>query len=92
MKIRGISATRWILMLIISFSLMGTASATSWVDLAAEEVIKRSTVIVQGKYDFSERKKGGNFIWVGYEFHVEKVYRGEVPDTIIVGIDGYDIA
>ncbi|WP_199621346.1 hypothetical protein [Paenibacillus alkalitolerans] len=76
---------------LFSLSLLGSVNATSWVDLKPEEVIERSTVIVQGKYDFSHKRKGSNFIWVGYDFKVERVYRGGVPSTIIAGIDGFDV-
>jgi len=76
---------------ILSIFLLSTVYATSWVDLKPEEVIERSTVIVQGKYDFSKKRKGSNFIWVGYDFRVEHVYRGNVSNIIIAGIDGFDI-
>lgn len=76
---------------ICSFFLLSTVHATSWVGLKAEEVIDRSTVIVKGKYDFSKKRKGSNFIWVGYDFKVDHVYKGNVSDTIIAGIDGFDI-
>jgi len=77
---------------ILSIFLLSTVYATSWVDLKPEEVIERSTVIVQGTYDFSKKRKGSNSIWIGYNFAVEQVYKGDdVPNTIIAGIDGFDI-
>ena len=76
---------------IVSFLLLSTVNATSWVKLKPEEVIERSTVIVQGEYDFSKKRKGSNFIWVGYDFRVDRVYKGNVSGTIIAGIDGFDI-
>lgn len=75
----------------LSLFFLNTVYATSWVDLKPEEVIERSSVIVQGKYDFSKKIKGSNSIWVGYNFTVEQVYKGNVTDTIIAGIDGFDI-
>lgn len=77
---------------ILSIFLFSTVYATSWVDLKPEEVIERSTVIVQGKYDFSKKRKESNSIWTGYNFTVERVYKGnDVSSTIIAGIDGFDI-
>lgn len=69
----------------------GTVHATSWVALKPEEVIKRAKVIVQGQYDFSKAREGSEFIWVSYDFKVDRVYRGAVTDPLVVGIDGFDV-
>jgi hypothetical protein len=66
--------------------------ATSWIELEPKEVIKRSTVVVQGKYDFSSpTERSGKMIWSFYDFRVEQVFKGNVSDIIIVGIDYYDM-
>ncbi|QTH42710.1 hypothetical protein J4772_35545 [Cohnella sp. LGH] len=91
---RGIGEKVWFIAAILILFLVGTVKevkATSWVDLEPEEVMKRSKVVVKGVYDFSKTRKGSDFIWVGYNFHVEHVYKGHASDPLIVGIDGFDV-
>lgn len=65
--------------------------ATSWVEFEPEEVHKRADVIVMGQYDFTSKPQGRNMVFTSYEFNVQKVYKGDVPDKIRAGIDGYDV-
>lgn len=68
-----------------------TISARSWVELEPQEVLDRAEVIVTGKYDFIVEPKLGESSFIGYEFNVNNVYRGDISDqTIIVGIDQND--
>lgn len=68
-----------------------TVSARSWVELEPQEVLDRAEVIVTGKYDFTGEPKLGESSFIGYEFNVNNVYRGDISDqTIIVGIDQND--
>jgi hypothetical protein len=66
------------------------ASATKWVELNPEEVIERADVIVVGKYDISADAEHDS-VYAGYPFKTSKVYKGEVMNPMIVGIDQYDI-
>jgi hypothetical protein len=68
------------------------ASATSWVDIKPEEVVERADVVVRGTYDFSGKGERSEFIWTGYPFHITHIYKGDVPDRLIVGIDRFDVA
>lgn|GEM_PF-2184176 len=66
--------------------------ATSWASVPPEEVVERADVIVTGRYDFtSEMSISQAPIFVGYAFDVERVYRGDVPRRITVGIDFNDV-
>jgi hypothetical protein len=66
--------------------------ATSWVSVPPEEVLERADVIVTGRYDFtSEMSTSQAPIFVGYAFDVERVYRGDVPRRLTVGIDFFDV-
>lgn len=67
------------------------AHATSWAEVEPEEVYKRAEVIVVGQYDFTSKPKGRNMLFTSYEFKVQKVYKGDVPNKIRAGIDGYDV-
>lgn len=79
------------LALFLSFEL--AVSATSWVRLEPAEVVKRAKVAVVGKYDFSgEPLKGEGPLGNGYNFIVEKAYKGdEVAAILKVGIDMFDV-
>ncbi|KZE68963.1 hypothetical protein AWM68_01455 [Fictibacillus phosphorivorans] len=67
------------------------AYATSWVEFEPEEVHKRAEVIVVGQYDFTSKPEGSNSVFTSYEFNIQKVYKGDVPQKIRAGIDGYDV-
>ena len=66
-------------------------SATSWVEMEPQEVSDRAEVVVSGTYDFSSKPIGSDFIFSGYTFAVEKVYKGEATKQIIAGIDMNDV-
>ncbi|WP_148362796.1 hypothetical protein [Bacillus sp. B-jedd] len=80
------------LALFLSFGL--AVSATSWVRLEPAEVVKRAKVAVVGKYDFSGKPvKGEGPLGEGYNFIVEKAYKGDDVAAILkVGIDMFDIS
>ncbi|RJE90262.1 hypothetical protein D3P07_08630 [Paenibacillus sp. 1011MAR3C5] len=65
--------------------------ATSWVSLQPEEVVQRSSVIVQGSYVFEDGVQRQDTMWRGYRFKVEKIYRGTVKASIEAGIESNDI-
>lgn len=52
--------------------------------------MKRATLVVEGTYDFSKPVKRSRSIWVGYNFKVDRVFKGEAYKTMTVGIDGFD--
>lgn len=67
-------------------------SATSWMEIEPQEVLDNAEVIITGKYDFSSKPKRSKFIFQGYYFNVNKVYKGDnIPEQITVGIDEHDI-
>lgn len=68
-----------------------SAMATSWAQMNPETVNSRAELIVLGKYDFKGERVEGKEIFSGYEFKVEKVYRGTANDTILAGIDMFDV-
>jgi len=78
-------------LLIILLSFTSNASATSWVALEPEEIAERADVIVNGTYDFSSEPEISDFVFQGLDFHVKRVYRGDVSEVITAGIDGFDI-
>jgi hypothetical protein len=65
-------------------------SATTWVKLNPKEVIERADVIVAGTYDISADAEHDN-VYAGYPFKTSKVYKGEVVNPIVVGMDQYDM-
>lgn len=67
------------------------AHATTWAELTPEEVEELAEVIVLGTYDFSKEPKRTTFVFQGYPFQVEAVYRGTAAETITVGIDDFDV-
>ncbi|MFZ3588470.1 hypothetical protein ACOI1C_04145 [Bacillus sp. DJP31] len=80
--------------LLLSLMLIDTkVSATSWVELTAQEVSNRAEVIVMGSYDFSSEPKQSDldFIFQGLMFNVESVYKGEISKQFTAGIDHYDV-
>ncbi|RKD23004.1 hypothetical protein BEP19_12295 [Ammoniphilus oxalaticus] len=70
------------------------ASATSWVELEAQEVYDQADVIVKGVYDFSRSPTsvGGSPMFEAYPFRVEHVYKGEARPTLTAGVETYDVA
>ncbi|WP_438313633.1 hypothetical protein [Sporosarcina sp. FA9] len=66
-------------------------SATSWAEMDPQEVKDRAKVIVSGTYDFSSKSKPSEFIFKGLKFNVNKVYLGDVPVELVVGIDMFDV-
>ena len=79
--------TVFLSMMIVSASV----SATSWIEMEPQEVSDRAEVVVSGTYDFSSKPIGSDFIFSGYTFAVENVYKGEATEQIIAGIDMYDV-
>ena len=79
--------TVFLSMMIVSTSV----SATSWIEMDPQEVSDRAEAVVSGTYDFSSKPIGSDFIFSGYTFAVEKVYKGEATKQIIAGIDMYDV-
>ncbi|MEK5039357.1 hypothetical protein [Sporosarcina sp. FSL K6-3457] len=75
----------------LSMMVVTNVSATSWVEMDPEEVSERAEVVVSGTYDFTGKAVPSDFIFAGFTFNVENVYRGEVPSKITVGIDGFDV-
>ncbi|MBM7691505.1 hypothetical protein JOC77_000910 [Peribacillus deserti] len=65
-------------------------SASKWVEVQPQEVIDRSVLTITGTYDFSSKPKTGDFVFEGYEFKINKVYKGESSQQIIAGIDMFD--
>jgi hypothetical protein len=93
---RGIDLKRWIaagFLVIVSLGLLsfGQASATSWVDIPPEEIVERADAVITGRYDFQSEGTGGPFNFIGHEFVVEKVYKGDASEQLTVGIDAYDV-
>lgn len=89
---KRLSYTSWFLLaiLVIIFSMNMRVSATSWIDLNADEVIEKAKVVVIGKYDLSERKPTKSTIYTEIYFNVKGIYKGEATKTLIVGIDDYN--
>ncbi|MDQ0897411.1 hypothetical protein [Paenibacillus sp. V4I7] len=79
-----------LLFLLLGLNAAVPVYATSWVDLPAEDVISRASIVVEGTYDFSKRRGEPKMMWVGYDFKVSKVYRGDVATSLVAGIDGFD--
>lgn len=93
---RGIGLTRRIaagFLVILSLGLLsfGQASATSWVDIPPDEIVERADIVLAGRYDFQSEGVASPFIFVGHAFIVEKVYKGDASDRLLVGIDAYDV-
>jgi hypothetical protein len=65
--------------------------ATSWVDLEPETVVNRADVIVKGTYDFSSEPEPSSYIFTGYEININAIYKGEIQQKLIAGIDPFDI-
>lgn len=67
----------------------GGANASSWAYVPPEEVAERADVIVTGRFDFASGMPASQApIFVGFVFDVERVYRGDVPRRMMVGVDG----
>lgn len=75
----------------ISMMVDTRVSATSWIVMEPQEVSDRAEVVVSGTYDFSSKAVSSDFIFVGFTFNVENVYRGEASSKITVGIDQFDV-
>lgn len=87
---------KWLLssfmVIVCLFALMQSeVSATSWVELEAEEVNERAEVIVRGTYHFSKKSRFNPSNFQPMEFRVNRVYRGDAAEKITVGIDEYDV-
>ncbi|MEK4403779.1 hypothetical protein MKZ26_04920 [Sporosarcina sp. FSL K6-6792] len=79
--------TVFLSMMIVSVSV----SATSWIEMDPQEVSDEAEVVISGTYDFSSKPIDSEFIFQGYTFAVENVYKGEATKQIIAGIDMYDV-
>lgn len=75
----------------IFLSINTSVFATSWIEMEPKEVSDDAEVVVSGTYDFSSETVPSDFVFVGYTFNVENVYRGETSGKIIVGIDLFDV-
>ncbi|WP_409250639.1 hypothetical protein V1502_10705 [Bacillus sp. SCS-153A] len=67
-----------------------SVTATSWVELEPQEVVNRAEVIVMGTYDFTSEPKPSDFIFQGFEFTVNSVYKGDPSKQFTAGIDYND--
>jgi hypothetical protein len=79
-----------LLFLLLGLNTAEPVYATSWADLPADDVISKASIVVEGTYDFSKRRGEPKMMWVGYDFKVSKVYRGDVATSLVAGIDGFD--
>ncbi|MGP4080762.1 hypothetical protein ACTWQL_12645 [Pseudalkalibacillus sp. R45] len=79
----------FIMMLFVLLSSVPTY-ATSWVELSPEQVEKDADIIVLGTYDFSGLPIKGKMIFGGYDFNVQKVFKGDAEEIITAGIDAFD--
>lgn len=59
----------------LSMMVVTNVSATSWVEMDPEEVSERAEVVVSGTYDFTGKAVPSDFIFAGFTFNVENVYR-----------------
>jgi len=67
-------------------------SATSWENMEPQVVSEKAEVIVTGKYDFSSKPKStDDFIFHGFRFEVKRIYKGNAPKQLTVGIDMHDV-
>lgn len=79
------------MMTILLLGIVNTkVTATSWIELEPEEVNEKAEVIVTGTYDFSGESELSEFVFWGVTFNVKQVYRGDVAEQIIAGIDMFD--
>ncbi len=86
--------TFWSLIFVCLVTLVSSlpiSQATSWVELKPEEVVERADVIIKGTYDFSSKPRSSSFIFDGYEYHINDLYKGELTTHEIVGIDAADV-
>ncbi len=63
-------------------------SATSLEKLSMEQLVERSTAIVQGKVLDSATIKRGSVIYTTYRIQVAKVHKGSAPATLEVSVPG----
>lgn len=68
-----------------------SVSATSWIAMDPQEVSDEAEMVISGTYEFSSKPMGSDFVFQGYTFIVENVYKGEASKQIIAGIDQYDV-
>lgn len=68
-----------------------TVVASSWGRVDHQEVVERADVIVTGRYDFSKKSPSSRGIFAGFSFAVEHVYKGDIPQEIVAGVDGNDV-
>lgn len=88
---RKLVCALFIATIFLSLMVVTSVFATSWVEMEPQEVSDRAEVVVSGTYDFSGKAVPSDFIFAGFTFNVENVYRGEVPSKITVGIDRFDV-
>lgn len=66
--------------------------ATSWKRLSPKEVVKRSEIVVQGKYLFPENNKTKKpQMWHPFKFKIEKYFKGSGQSIIEAAIEQSDI-
>ncbi|MBD8499251.1 hypothetical protein IFO66_13215 [Paenibacillus sp. CAU 1523] len=64
---------------------------TTWEDLKPEEVVKRATIVVEGKFDFyTYYTDGTSSLTIGFAFKADKLYKGHEFDLIMVAADEND--
>lgn len=75
----------------LSMIIDSSVFATKWIEMEPQEVSDRAEVVISGTYDFSSKAVPSDFVFAGFTFNVENVYRGEVSGKVTVGIDGFDV-
>ncbi|WP_449536554.1 hypothetical protein [Ferdinandcohnia sp. Marseille-Q9671] len=80
-----------LLVIIVIFCTSIQTSASTYFQLEPEEVVNRAEIVVIGKYNFTSDPVQTEHIFRGYEFHVDKMIKGDVPSEIIAGIDMNDV-
>ncbi len=82
--------TIYFMMMLFAFLSSIPTYATSWVELTPDQVEKDADIIVLGTYDFSGLPIKGKMIFDGYDFNVQKVFKGDADEVITAGIDAFD--
>jgi hypothetical protein len=78
----------YVAILTLSFSAALSLSATSLEKLSMEQLVERSTAIVQGRVLDSATMKRGSVIYTNYRIQVAKVHKGAAPATLEVSVPG----
>lgn len=75
---------------LLTFTLLAglLLSATSLEKLSMEQLVERSTAIVQGKVLDSATSKRGSVIYTNYRIQVAKVHKGSAAATLEVSVPG----